>query len=170
MPESSDTRSLVVADVMGDWRHPQGRLRFSWLRMVRADLDLIDTSLEGVISFAEDRTMLSQVIDGITNCATIAMHAAKEEESIWISLRNSSLCIQYWSSRGCWSRGGISRNINLRTGLAVIVFFGFSMWNTPENSNLLNLYKIHFNFLCFYVFFIYFLLYIPVLPVFGKWQ
>ena len=74
MPESSDTRSLVVADVMGDWRRPQGRLRSSWLRMVRADLDLIDTSLEGAISFAEDRTVLSQVIDGITNCATIAMH------------------------------------------------------------------------------------------------
>ena len=72
MPENSDTRSL--ADVMADWRRPQGRLRFSWLRMVRADLDLIDTSLEGAISFAEDRTVLSRMIDGIANYATIAMH------------------------------------------------------------------------------------------------
>ena len=54
MPESSDTRSLLVANVLADWRHPRGRPRSVLLRTVRADLDLIDTSLEGAISIAKD--------------------------------------------------------------------------------------------------------------------
>ena len=45
MPESSDTRSLLVSDVPGDWRRLRGRPRSSWLRTVRSDLDLTDTSL-----------------------------------------------------------------------------------------------------------------------------
>ena len=63
--EGSDTSSLLVADVPGDWRRPRAGPAGSWLLAVRADLDLMDTSLEGAISFAKDRTMWKQMIDGI---------------------------------------------------------------------------------------------------------
>ena len=73
MLEGSDTRSLLVADVPGDfWRRPRGRLRSSWLRTVRADLDLMDTSLEGGISFA-NMVLWRQMVDDITYRATLPM-------------------------------------------------------------------------------------------------
>ena len=36
--------TVLIADVPGDWRRPQGRPRSSWLRTVLDDLVLIDTS------------------------------------------------------------------------------------------------------------------------------
>ena len=68
-----DTRSLLVAAVPGDWRRPRGRPRSSWLRTVRADLDLVGTSLEGAISIAKDRAVWRQMIDDITHRATLPM-------------------------------------------------------------------------------------------------
>ena len=73
MPGSSDNCSLLVADVPGDWRHPRGRRRSSWRRTVRADLDLMDTLLEGAISIAKERASWRQMIDDITHRATLPM-------------------------------------------------------------------------------------------------
>ena len=73
MLEGSDTRSLLVADVPDDfWRRPRGRLRSSWLRTVREDLDLMETSLEGGISFA-NMVLWRQMVDDITYRATLPM-------------------------------------------------------------------------------------------------
>ena len=45
-----DISSLLVADVPGDWRRPRGRPRSSWMRTVRADLYLMNTSMDEAIS------------------------------------------------------------------------------------------------------------------------
>ena len=67
MPEGSDTRSLLVADVPGDfWRRPRGRPRSSWLRTVRADLDLMDITFDNMV-------LWRQMVDGNTHRATLPM-------------------------------------------------------------------------------------------------
>ena len=43
--------------------------------MVRADLDLIDTSLDEAISIAKNRTMWRQMIDGVTHRAMLPMRS-----------------------------------------------------------------------------------------------
>ena len=73
MPEGFDTRSILVADVPGVfWRRLRSRPRSSWLRTVRADLDLMDTSLEGDISF-DNIVLWRQMVDAITYRATLPM-------------------------------------------------------------------------------------------------
>ena len=71
MPKGSDVRSLLVARVPVEWKRPRGRPRTSWMRIVQADLDTVDVSLEEAITMSVERIMWWDKINEIALRATL---------------------------------------------------------------------------------------------------